>query len=408
MDSERSRRFLEGTINRNVIVLSLTSMVSTFFLSLWQGYIPLYLRGVGLSVSSIGLLLTLGAITVALASFVAGSLGDYLGRKFMIVVSTITLAFAPIALSFSFIYYIVLGLLLFYWSTSALQPNFRALITESVDKAYRGRALGFLNSMSVALTAVSFIVSGLILHAAEPASYVGRMSTILLLSGIVIMLVALFRGLFIRETKKGSKTPLSTIAMRNVMPLRDRFLKLLTIAYIIHDAGLSLVMFMVPLYAQYIGMNSLLIGIMFALNSIVMLITQIPFGRLADKSGRTRVIVISFVLEALAIGSMVLVQNPVFLISVYGIWVAVGQMDMPALGALLADLSRQEDRATIMGGFSGLTTIASIPAPFVGGLIFSFYPSILGGYLIPFVLSFIMLAAGAIIAIFYRVKVYSK
>jgi MFS family permease len=400
--------FSREALNTNVATLGLTSMVSTFSISLWQGYIPVYFSGLGYQEWSIGLLFSYAAVVTVVAFFVSGWLGDRVGRKSVIVWSTFALAFSSFLLSVPLMFVLGAGFLLLYWSLTSLQPNFRALITDSVSQGYRGRALGIFNSLAVALGALAILLSGVLVNSRSALGYSQKLPPLFLFSTATIFLAGVARHFGLRETQKPSESvPLMTVLKRNLQPLSNVKLRLLTLAYMIHDAGLSVVLFLIPIYAvSYMGASSVLLGSMLALNFIVNFLLQAQFGHLADSFGRTKVIVVSFFVESFAIGSLILVKSPLYLLTMYGIWVAVGQMDLPAEGALLADLSQQESRATMMGSFGGLTTVASIPAPFVGGLLVKVYPSIVGGYGVPFLLAFALLFGASLLVLYYRAKVY--
>lgn len=398
----------DSPLNTNVLVLGLTSMISTFCLSLWQGYLSLYFAGIGYEKWEIGILYTLGAVAIVAAFFIAGWLGDRYGRKTIIVWSTVGLAIASSLLSFQIGIAIILGFLLFNWSTTALQPNFRAMITDSVSKGYRGRALGYFNSMAVATASIAILLSGIYVNSTDVHEYASKLPILFVLSSVIIATVAVSRYAGLIETFKGVRREIKSIATDNLSPLLVDKLRLLTIAYMIHDAGLSMVLFLIPIYAvEYIGMPSSILAVMLALNYVITFLLQAPFGKLADSWGRTKVITLSFFIEAVAIGSLPLIKNPLYLLIVYGIWVAVGQLDAPAEGALLADLSPQERRAAIMGGFGGITTLAAIPAPAIGGALVAVMPSLLKGYALPFIASFAVLLLSAFIIMYYRRRVYS-
>jgi len=59
----------DSPLNTNVLVLGLTSMISTFCLSLWQGYLSLYFAGIGYEKWEIGILYTLGAVAIVAVFF---------------------------------------------------------------------------------------------------------------------------------------------------------------------------------------------------------------------------------------------------------------------------------------------------------------------------------------------------
>ncbi len=183
----------DSPLNTNVLVLGLTSMISTFCLSLWQGYLSLYFAGIGYEKWVIGILYTLGAVAVVAAFFIAGWLGDRYGRKTIIVWSTVGLAIASSLLSFQISVAIILGFLLFNWSTTALQPNFRALITDSVSKGYRGRALGYFNSMAVATASIAILLSGIYVNSTDVHEYANKLPILFILSSVIIAIIAVGR-----------------------------------------------------------------------------------------------------------------------------------------------------------------------------------------------------------------------
>jgi len=396
-------------LHRNVLVLGATSMFSTFCLSLFSGYLGVYLLGIGYSKAAVGALFSLGAVAVVLAYMVSGWLADRYGRKTAIVLNSVVLAGAVAMLSVHFAVLIIAGIFLMNWGTAALQPAFGALITESVPASKRGSALGIFNSLAVGLGAVAVFISGVFINGAGVADYASRLPFLLLFSSVVIMVVSAARQALLVETHVQRPPYPLRAAIRGIFkPLTEQKLKPLTVAYMLHDAGLSVVLYLIPIYAVlYLNASSVVLAAMLALNYLMNLILQTLFGRLADRWKRTRVIEVSFLVEAFAIGSLVLVRSLLFLIIVYGVWVAVGQMDTPAQGALLADLSDKSTRSSVMGGFGGLTTLAAIPAPTIGGLLVSLKTGFAGGYGLPFYVSFVLLLFSALFIFFYRFGTYA-
>jgi MFS family permease len=400
----------EGSaLTRNVLVLGTTSMFSTFCLSLFTGYLGVYLLGLGYTKAEVGLLYSLGAIAVVASYMVSGWVADRFGRKNAIVAASLILVGAVTLLGFHPGGLVALGIFLLNWGTGALQPAFSAMITESVSVSKRGSALGIFNSLAVGLGAVAVLVSGSFVNGSDTAAYAERLPFLLLLSAVIIMAVTVAREAFLLETYTQRKPyPLKSAIRRIFKPLTEQKIKPLTIAYMIHDAGLSFVLYLIPIYAVlFLHANSVVLASMLALNYLMTLLLQTLFGRLADRWKRTKVILVSFFVEAFAIGSVVLVRSVLFLVLVYGIWVAVGQMDNPAQGALLADLTEKSTRSSVMGGFGGLTTLAAVPAPAVGGLLLSLKTGFAGGYGLPFYVAFVLLLYSALLIFFYRFQTYS-
>jgi MFS family permease len=401
------QRFISNdSVNRNVAVLGVTSAISTFSISLWQGYLSVFLQGSFPSVLVVGGSFSVYGLVTAVAYLVSGPLGDSYGRKKVIVISTFLLGLSPLLLLFPNDAVLIAAPVLFYWAQTSLQPNFRAMIMDAVKPAFRGRAFGVFSSLSVSISAIALLLSGFTLSLTSSSlgnAFSARsLAPFFIFSGVAILGICLARALLLTETlgsgAKGRDGFKANVA-KNIEPLRRKTLRIPTAAYMLHDAALSLVLFLVPIYAvRQTSMEPWLLGAMFSAQAVLLFLLQIPFGRFADLRGRTWVIMVSFLLEAVFATAFILYQNAVYAALMYIIWMGLGQMDSPAQVALLADLSSIEERATVMGGFSGLTTIFAIPAPLVGGILYSIYkPS-------PFYLCSIALVVSTLLILYYRLR----
>jgi len=371
------RLFSTEAINRNITVLAVTAAASTFSLSLWQLYLPNYLSTQVKTTVLVGAVYSFSGLVVALSYFISGWLGDSLGRKKVIVANSFLLGLAPLFLMGSDALLLGFGLLLFFWSTSSLQPVFRAMITDGVRASHRGRALSIFNSVAVSLAVLALILSGLRLESLGGSgiqSYsLQNMASLFMASAVIILLMSFVRLIFLSETYRPSnddRATFSSVIAKNLAPLKKGNVRPLTLAYMLHDAALSMVLFLIPLYATRAGMAAFTLSTMFAVQIALTFILQIPFGRLADKKGRTWTILVSFVLEAIFAALLVVYANPYYAFAIYTVWIAAGQMDAPAQSALLADLTKIEERSSMMGGFGAVTTLAAIPAPIIGGFLF--------------------------------------
>ncbi|HVP23738.1 MAG TPA: MFS transporter [Conexivisphaerales archaeon] len=397
------QRFIRNeSLNRNVAVLGFTSAVSTFSISLWQGYLSVFLQGRFPSVLVIGGSFSMYGFVTAVAYLVAGPLGDSYGRKKVIVLSTYLLALCPLLLLFPNNAVLMAAPVLLYWAQTSLQPNFRAIITDSTQPAFRGAAIGIFNSLAVSISAVALLISGFALSANGDGFSPASFAPIFLFSGIMILGVAVARHILLKETfspKTAGRERFVANVKKNIEPLRRRDLRIPTAAYMLHDAALSLVLFLVPIYAyKEVSMTPWMIGSMLAAQTILYFVLQVPFGRFADLKGRTWVIALSFGLEAFFAAAFVLYRNPLYVGLTYVAWMGLGQMDAPAQVALLADLSTIEERATVMGSFGGLTTLAAIPAPLLGGFLYGLeIPS-------PFYLCSALLFVSTLLVLLYRLR----
>jgi MFS family permease len=110
--------------------------------------------------------------------------------------------------------------------------------------------------------------------------------------------------------------------------------------------------------------------IMYALFSAFYAFTAVPFGKLSDKIGRKKVLILGYVLFLFISIGFIFVKN-VYLFtiffSLYGIVYAITQ---PTSRALIADFSK-ELKGTAMGFYYFVTGIAAIPAGLVAGILWN-------------------------------------
>ena len=136
--------------------------------------------------------------------------------------------------------------------------------------------------------------------------------------------------------------------------------------------GLFMILPVFSLYAEGLeGVTPALIGITLGIYGLAMALLQIPFGMLSDRFGRKPIIATGLVL--FAIGSVVAGMAD----SIWGVIIGRAIQGSGAIAAammaLLADLTREEERTkamAMMGGSIGMSfTLALILGPFLNELI---------------------------------------
>ena len=136
--------------------------------------------------------------------------------------------------------------------------------------------------------------------------------------------------------------------------------------------GLFMILPVFSLYAEGLeGVTPALIGITLGIYGLAMALLQIPFGMLSDRLGRKPIIAGGLVL--FAIGSVVAAMAD----SIWGVIIGRAIQGSGAIAAammaLLADLTREEERTRVMammGGSIGMSfTLALMLGPFLNELI---------------------------------------
>jgi len=139
-----------------------------------------------------------------------------------------------------------------------------------------------------------------------------------------------------------------------------------------------------PLFLHYLGYSPFIIGLWLGISLTPLLIFQIPSGRLADRIGKSRLILIGFVIATIFIIPLGFLQTfPDLLIMITIISLGTTFIE-PLIEARVADIVPQERYGTYSGIFESMKNLGSIlglvsSAIFVYlfGIIYSFIPSVI-------------------------------
>src|SRR3990172_4431673 len=150
------------SLERNVVVMSVTGLMLNFGYQSFQTFVPLYLRTLEASILDIGIVFVAIQIATTLVSIPGGLLADRFGRKIVIVSGNALgfgLYFALLGVSnWTIALFILFAATLFL---SLVQPASSSIVAESVKVDDRSRAFGtFLFFIYLGL-ALGGIVGGL-------------------------------------------------------------------------------------------------------------------------------------------------------------------------------------------------------------------------------------------------------
>lgn len=173
--------------------------------------------------------------------------------------------------------------------------------------------------------------------------------------------------------------------------LRNRgAMLMLMISIFLTFTGIGLVVPILPTYMNELHIGGSVVGMLVAAFSLTQLIVSPLAGRLSDKMGRKKIIVMGLVVFSLSELVFGLAQQPWMLFVARMLGGIGAALIMPAVMAYVADTTSMEERAKGMGLINAAITTGFIIGPGIGGYLAEF------GIRVPF---FAAAAAAAFIAI---------
>lgn len=180
------------------------------------------------------------------------------------------------------------------------------------------------------------------------------------------------------KTKNYSKTnpnpktnPNSNVDFKIVF--RNRIIGSIFFYRFIYALGAGGIMAFLPLLASNINLNSTQIGVAIAFNVFITAFLQRPFGKVADRYGKTALISYGLFLSGLSLSIMPRVFNFYSLLALSSIMGLGGAISLPAALAVMAQEGRIYGHGSLMGLFNSAMSLGMILGPLVSGIIMDLF-----------------------------------
>ena len=149
------------------------------------------------------------------------------------------------------------------------------------------------------------------------------------------------------------------------------------------------------LQAQKVGFEA--IPLMYFVYSLSFVVFAIPFGKLSDKIGERKVLIIGFLAAVIAYLVFIAFNNPVGVVLGFVILGLYSAMTDGVERALASKLVMHEELASGQGFLNAAVGISSLLAGVIGGIIWTFY-----GPVSAFVYGIAMMGVGLLAFILYN------
>lgn len=355
---------------RTVLVLGAVSFLMDTSSEAIHSLLPVFLVGVlGAGALALGLIEGVAEATAALTRLVSGALSDALGRRKPLVLlgygfAALTKPLFPLATG--------PGTVLLARFLDRIGKGIRgaprdALIADVTPPGLRGRAYGLRQALDTAGA-----VAGPLFATALFGLFAGDIRTVLWFAVPPALLAVLLLAVGVREPPR-SPGPCTPPALR--LPLRRRdFARLpASVWSVLALAGLgTLARFgeaFLLLRLADLGLAAGLVPLGLVAMNLVYTAAALPFGVLADRHDRRRLLALAFALLVLADLVLALAPDPFagFAgIALFGLHMAASQ---GLLAALVADAAPAELRGTAFGIWHLVTGLALLLASLLAGLL---------------------------------------
>jgi len=362
----------EKTVKINFKLNLIIAWIGCFFtgtsFSLVMPFISLYIEQLGVPARSLemfsGLAISVTALASALITPFWGGVADRKGRKLMMVRAAVAMTFTMGALAFVTNVYWLLFFRLLTGIFSGYVPNATALIASQASKKRTGLSLGTLATGVISGNLVGPIIGGIL-------SDLFGMKNVFLITGTILGINSLLTIFLVKENFK-------PITRKEMISTKEIFKKIVHPPMVIGLFFTSLVMYIgfmsispiLTLFIRELSSTSANImfvsGLIVSLSGISSIISSPILGKLGDKFGNHRILILGLIFMILVLIPMSFVTSTTELgLLRFLMGFASGAM-MPAVNSLLTHLTPREGISRIFSFNQTFANFGQVLGPLLG------------------------------------------
>jgi len=353
-------------------VITVRRLFANFAGGLTQSYTSIYAVELGADPVELGSLRSIGDLVNAFLSAPTGWLADRYGLKKLYLLGLIVEALIPLGYALSWNWQMLVVPMIFFSMTMVITyPIERILLANTLKGEDRATGFGIFSSISQIPLILAPIIAGVIVTwlggisvtAIQPLYYISFM----ILSSTLLWVYSKLKE------PRASLTRLEGGFLQGFLELASRrevrkWLFIEVLGSFTFGATMPFIM----VYAVEIKhADALILGFMGSAMNIVSILTAIPIGRIGDRIGRKKTILLlrpalyaSYILLVIAPSPEILILSFALrgiLWSTFNVWITMQLEIVPA-----------DQRGRWIGTINTLRSMVRIPAPIVGGLLWTY------------------------------------
>ena len=349
-------------LEKNAFYTGLTSFFTDTSTKMVYSVMPLFLLSIGASKTTISLIEGIAESTASLLKAISGYWSDKIGKNkpFMIIGYGITAIITPLY-AFAKIPIQILFFRFFERIGKGLRTAPRdSLISGSIKKNEAGKTFGFQKAMDNSGAIVGPLIAFLLLSI-FPLNY----SYIFLLATIPAILGVLTIIIFIKEAKAEKKETTNKISLKH-LPKKFYFFLIVIFVFTLGNSADALLL----VKTSETGIDKSYIPFVYMLFNTVSVLLAIPIGKLSDRIGREKLIILGFLVYAIVyylFGRFNSINVFIFLFMLYGFYSALTDGSQKAM---ISDIVNKDLKGTGFGIYHAVLGITLLPASLIAGLLY--------------------------------------
>ena len=349
-------------LEKNVFFTGVTSFFTDTSTKMIYSVMPLFLMSIGASKTTISLIEGIAESTASLIKAFSGYWSDKIGKNkpFMIIGYGITALITPL---YAFVGRPVQVLLFRFFER--IGKGLRAaprdsLISGSVQGKDTGKNFGFHKAMDNS-GAIFGPLAAFVLLYFFPSNYqyIFLIATIPALLGVAVI------AIFIKEAKVEKKTNARNPSIKQ---LPKKFYLFLAIVFVFTLGNSADALLLVK--TTETGVETRYIPFIYMIFNTVSVLLAIPIGKLSDKIGRERLIILGFLVYSLTyflFGKFNSISIFILLFIMYGFYSALTDGSQKAM---VSDIVSKELKGTGFGLYHAVLGVTLLPASLIAGLLY--------------------------------------
>lgn len=350
-----NQREIKKIVRTFALASFLNDLGSDMIYPIW----PLFVTSVlGAPMSALGFIDGLGEAIVSISQAVSGYVSDRIRkRKVFVWTGYLFGSLSRVGYAMSSVWQHLIPFRILDRAGKIRSAPRDAIIADISTKDNRGKNFGLLRAMDN-LGAVCGIIICILFF--RLLGY----RNLFLLAAIPSVIGALLIFCFIKEKKLAKVRIYKGLSLKDL----DKNFKLFLLLSSIFALGSFSYSFLL-IYAKEFGFQTTFVPVLYLVFTAVASIFSIPFGKLSDKIGRKRVLMLSYIFWGLVCLSFIFLRSHLAIILTFVLYgLHKGSLE-PVQKTFVSELSPTKYKASGLGGFQMVVGLCALPASLIAGIL---------------------------------------